>query len=48
MALKDLEQMTRELESLKELLKCETNKASRLVILKRVQEIMGSIGRGFR
>ena len=48
MALRDLEQLTRELEELKELLKAETKASSRIVILSRVQEIMDSIGRGFR
>ena len=46
MALKELERLTRELEKMAELLKAETNPASRLVILQQVQEIMGSISRG--
>ena len=48
MALRDLEQLTRELEQLAQLLKQETKAAHRVVILQRVQEIMDSIGRGFR
>ncbi|MCM2280576.1 MAG: hypothetical protein NDI61_01870 [Bdellovibrionaceae bacterium] len=46
MALRELERLTQELEELANLLRAETKPASRLVILERVQEIMGSIGKG--
>lgn len=46
MALTELERLTRELKELAELLKAETKATSRIVILQRVQEIMGSIEKG--
>lgn len=46
MALKELERLTSELEYLAELLRAETKLTSRLVIIRRVHEIMDSIGEG--
>ncbi len=46
MALTELERLTSELASLAEMLKGETKSIARLVILQRVQEIMGSIEKG--
>ena len=43
MALKDLERYARELEHLRELLRFETRRFSRLVIIQRVQEIVDAI-----
>ena len=46
MALKDLEQLTGELEKLAQLLRQETRTQARWVIMARVQEIMDLIGKG--
>jgi hypothetical protein len=46
MALKELEQLTGELERLAEMLKHESNRPARIMILSRVQEIMKSIKEG--
>ena len=46
MPLKELEQLTGELVSLKEMLKHETQKPARIMILSRVQEIMKCISEG--
>ncbi len=46
MALKDLEQLTGELQKLAQLLRQETRPQARWVILKRVHEIMSLIERG--
>jgi hypothetical protein len=48
MALKDLELLTGELETLAELMRVETRPQARTLILLRVQEIVGLIKRGER
>lgn len=48
MALKELERLTQELEQLAGILRSETKPAARLLILQRVNEIMGSIGKGLK